>query len=302
MFIFHLHLLQMRFYKILQIVRLLLVLNSFNESYSKLSLPPPPLTLTCHPELGDDGEPQGELVLQVSDGPEALELTVDHDGEPGAEGLALLHAVAGQDDALPGRLDLLYDPPEVPPRHGVHPSAGLVQEDDGGVANQRHRHVQLTFVSPAVGAGLPVYVLPDAEEVGPPGDLPVDLVQLHPPNPGHQTQQLPPSQLGDDGVELRAVAHLGEEPPPAPRQTVGEDLGRALGGGLVSGQHPERCGLSRSVDPQQSEALPRLYSKADVSDSSQSDLITRNLNKEIIKSNSYFLNFFSRWETFSTSL
>ena len=260
-------------------------------SDSVSSLHPQPW-LTCYSHLGDDGEPQGELVLQVGHRPEALELTVDHYGEPGAQGLALLHAVAGQDDALPGRLDLLYDLPEVPPGHRVHPGAGLVQEDHRGVAHQGHGHVQFAFVSSAVGAGLSVNVLLDAEEVGPPGHLPGDLVQVDPPDPGHQPQQLPARELRDDGVELGAVADLGEELPPPVPQFVGVDLCLALGGSLVSGQHPEGCCLPRSVDSQQSEALARLYSKADVSDGSQSDLISGSFTEQIFtrQSNTFLLS------------
>ena len=72
---------------------------------------------TCHPKLGQNGEAQRELVLEVRDSSEALELTVDHDGESVAQRLALLHAVAGQHHALAPSLDPPNDPPQVPPRH-----------------------------------------------------------------------------------------------------------------------------------------------------------------------------------------
>ena len=44
-------------------------------------------------QLDDDGEALAELVLQVLGAAEAAELALDHDGDPVAEGLALLHAV-----------------------------------------------------------------------------------------------------------------------------------------------------------------------------------------------------------------
>ena len=43
--------------------------------------------------LGLDLDPGAVLVLEVLRGPDALEAPVDHDGELGAEGLALVHAV-----------------------------------------------------------------------------------------------------------------------------------------------------------------------------------------------------------------
>ena len=149
MFIFDFHLVQMRFYEILQIVRLLLVLRSFNENCSMLCLPPSS-SLTCYPQLGDDGEAEGELVLQVAHRPEALELPVDHDGEPGAERLALLHAVGGQHHGLPASHHLQHGVPQEPPGPGVHPGGRLVQEDNGGVPNQSYGRRQLPLVPTGV--------------------------------------------------------------------------------------------------------------------------------------------------------
>ena len=62
------------------------------------------------------------------------------------------------------------------PSHRIHPGAGLVQEDEWRLPDERHRHVELALVTPAIGAGLPLYVLLDTQELCPAGDLGRDLV------------------------------------------------------------------------------------------------------------------------------
>ena len=127
--------------------------------------------LPVHPQLEVDREPLGELVLEMWHGAEALELSVHHDAEPVTQCLALLHAVGGEHHGLPVSLDPLDDGPQVPSCHGVHPSAGLVQEDDWGLPDQGHGNVELPLVAAAVAAGGPVDVDLDPKEVGPPVHL-----------------------------------------------------------------------------------------------------------------------------------
>ena len=97
-----------------------------------------------------DGQavPGPEPVLQVLDGAQTLELTIDHDAQPRAEGLALLHAVGGQHHRLPAPHHLQDGVPQEPPGPGVHPTGGLVQEHDGGIADQSYGGGQLPLVPP----------------------------------------------------------------------------------------------------------------------------------------------------------
>lgn len=52
--------------------------------------------LSLYVDLGQQRVAAAKLALQVLGAPQALELTVDHDCKPGAQGLALLHAGEGR--------------------------------------------------------------------------------------------------------------------------------------------------------------------------------------------------------------
>ena len=93
-----------------------------------------------------------EPVLEVLDGAETLELTIDHDPQPGAQSLALLHAVGGQHHGLPCPHHLQHGVPQEPPGPGVHPGGRLVQEHDGGVTHQSYRGRQFPLVAPGVSS------------------------------------------------------------------------------------------------------------------------------------------------------
>lgn len=78
---------------------------------------------------------------------ETGEPAVDHDGESGAQRLALLHAVRGEHDgaALPdGPQNAL---PQKAARGRVHAARRLVQENERRVADQRDCCRQLSFVA-----------------------------------------------------------------------------------------------------------------------------------------------------------
>lgn len=62
---------------------------------------------------------------------------------PVTERLALLHAVRGENDAGPVErlpLQILEDVPELAPGDRVDAAGGLVEHDEHGAADQRHRH------------------------------------------------------------------------------------------------------------------------------------------------------------------
>ena len=67
--------------------------------------------------------------------------------------------VRGEHHRLAVLLDGADDAPELPARGGIHAGARLVEEDDGRVAHERLRDVQLPLVAPAVCPALPVSVL-----------------------------------------------------------------------------------------------------------------------------------------------
>ena len=76
----------------------------------------------------------------------ALEGSVDHDGEPCAQCLTLLHTVRRQNNASPFLYDASQDVPEVASGGWVHASGRLIQQDNGGIANKSYGCTQLAFV------------------------------------------------------------------------------------------------------------------------------------------------------------
>lgn len=67
--------------------------GTFDEVFKKLQVTILQLSLYVH--FGQQGVATAKLALQVLRTPEALELTVDHHSQPGAQGLTLLHAGVG---------------------------------------------------------------------------------------------------------------------------------------------------------------------------------------------------------------
>jgi len=84
----------------------------------------PATQITTH--LDPEDQALGELVLQVLRGPQALELSIHHNGQSSAQGLTLLHAVGGQDDGLTGFPDAADHIPQLPPGRWIHAGCGLI--------------------------------------------------------------------------------------------------------------------------------------------------------------------------------
>ena len=77
----------------------------------------------------DEVKAFAEFSLEILRRAEAHESAVDHDGESGAEGVALLHRVRRHDDALLGFVaDANEGVPEEAPCHRIHASRRLVQQ------------------------------------------------------------------------------------------------------------------------------------------------------------------------------
>ena len=81
----------------------------------------------------------------------ALKGSVDHDGQPRAQSLTLLHAVRGEDNAPSLLNNASQYVPEVAPCGGVHASGGLVQQNNGRITNKSYGCAQLTLVTTTVG-------------------------------------------------------------------------------------------------------------------------------------------------------
>ena len=90
---------------------------------------------------------------------DAPEISIDLNGNLGGEGLCFLHGVGSEDDRT--LLALRGDPgdhiPHEPARLRVHACGGLVEENDGGVADHGDGHRELSPVSSRKLASL--YVL-----------------------------------------------------------------------------------------------------------------------------------------------
>lgn len=67
--------------------------GTFNEVFEQLQVAV--LQLGLYVNFSQQCVAAAKLALQVLGAPEALELTVDHHCQPGAQGLTLLHAVEG---------------------------------------------------------------------------------------------------------------------------------------------------------------------------------------------------------------
>jgi len=148
--------------------------------------------------LVKDGESLPKLFLQVGARSKALELSIDHDGQPVAQRLILLHAVAGQHHGLTVSLDSSYDGPEVPPGHRIHSCTWLVKKHKRRLTHQGHGHIQFSLIPSTVAAGLTVDVSLYSQEIRPSLHLSLYGLRCHTSNPAHQSQQLSPGQLWDD--------------------------------------------------------------------------------------------------------
>jgi len=183
--------------------------------------------------LVKDGESLPKLFLQVGARSKALELSIDHDGQPVAQRLILLHAVAGQHHGLTVSLDSSYDGPEVPPGHRIHSCTWLVKKHKRRLTHQGHGHIQFSLIPSTVAAGLTVDVSLNtdcisnntidvflitesskppqtglnnynhfedlySQEIRPSLHLSLYGLRCHTSNPAHQSQQLSPGQLWDD--------------------------------------------------------------------------------------------------------
>ncbi len=97
--------------------------------------------------LEDHRVAPAELVLQVLHAAEALELAVDHDAQLGGQGLALLHAVRGEDYGHAQVAGPLDHGPEVAARGRVHACRGLVQDHYARTADKADGGAHLTLVA-----------------------------------------------------------------------------------------------------------------------------------------------------------
>ena len=91
------------------------------------------------------------LVLEVLYATKTLEWSIDHDGQPRAQSLALLHAVRGEDNAPSLLNNASQHIPEVAPCGGIHASGGLVQQNNRRITNKSNGCAQLTLVTTTVG-------------------------------------------------------------------------------------------------------------------------------------------------------
>mmetsp|Transcript_6995 Transcript_6995/g.28977 ORF Transcript_6995/g.28977 Transcript_6995/m.28977 type:complete len:362 (-) Transcript_6995:4912-5997(-) len=207
--------------------------------------------------------PLGEPVLEVLQRAEALELAADHDADPVAQRLALLHAVRRQDDGAPlrARGD---DVPHKATSLGVHPGRGLVQEHHRGLADERDGHRELALVSPGVSPRLSLRVLGQRHLLEQRVDGVVDQLVRDAPHLSVKLQVLPAGEVGLKAVELRAVSHDGSRAGQvlvhaevlALAAAGDEHSGIAPGGREFPGDHLKRRRLTRAVDAEEAEALP----------------------------------------------
>ena len=82
------------------------------------------LQLSAHSQL--QSVPVSVATLELLRCPEATERPVDHDAHPRAEGLALSHAVGGEENRLTRTGHTFDDRPQELAGHGVHPGGGFV--------------------------------------------------------------------------------------------------------------------------------------------------------------------------------
>src|SRR5262245_822826 len=205
-----------------------------------------------------------EPLPQLAGRPERGDRSEFHDRDPVALALRLLHLVRGDEDRRPGLLAQELEPlPDQPSRGRVEADRRLVEEQDGGVLEQRRRDLEPAQHPAGERASEPVEKraelhrfdgLLDPRPPLAPGDARRAAVEL---------EVLVGRERAVDRDRLRDVADRLAHGEPVADHVVARDEGRPRSRLQQRRQHADRRGLARAVRAEQSERLAGRHVEAD---------------------------------------
>jgi len=214
--------------------------------------------------------PNAVLVLNVLRAAHASEdAATHHDSKLGRQGFGLLHGVRREDDSrlLVPLADLLDHLPHEAPGFGVHARRGLIEQDDGRVANQGHGDGQLSLVSAAQGARELVPMVLQVQVTDCLLDDRLDLVGADALDKCIELQSLLDGHHGEDGVVLGTVPNQLSRILELLLNVEALDSDLASRWCDLASQTLERGGLSSTIDSEQREALAVVKAEAGLLDS-----------------------------------
>ena len=180
---------------------------------------------------------------------DAAHVAEAHDADARAEGLALLHRMAREDDGTVLPL-ARQDVPHTAARHRVHSTRRFVKEDYRRRADQRDGERELALVAARVGARGLIRMGRKRDLLEQLGNERARLMGWDALEPREHPQGLPPRHELEQRVELGTVAeplaHLIE----LSHHVEAADARLAAAREDVAGQHGHRRSLSRAVGTQ----------------------------------------------------
>ena len=226
-------------------------------------------TLFVGPAGGPDLPPFAKLLLEVERRPDALELSVNHDGHIVCQCGGLVHRVRGEQDGPSGPSSSVLDHiPKLPTRNGVETRGRLVQQDHRRVARQCHGNRETAPHATRVGRADLVSKVCQPDFFQSLLDL---MVQIGPGQAFEQAQEtdvLGTSQAVKLDVKLRAHANLAPNVRARSRGHLSSSNGdRASGWREVSDHHVDGGRLSRPVGTQERQNRVGLDAERGVLDS-----------------------------------
>src|SRR3989442_1124838 len=98
-----------------------------------------PLPSVARGRLDDDSHPDARVSLRLVDGPEERGASLVHDQQMVREHLGLVQVVRRQEDRRAPLRHVAEHRPHVPPAEGIESDGRLVEEEDLGIGDHRHR-------------------------------------------------------------------------------------------------------------------------------------------------------------------
>ena len=197
-----------------------------------------------------DGRGLRTAVAEVLGSAEGDDLAAGDDRHPVGEPLRLVHVVGGEDDRLAEIAEAGDRIPGLAPRRGVEPGRRLVEEEQLGVADERHPDVEPPLLAAGQPAGAYLGLLLEADER--------DHIRHRPRGGVVAAEEVEALAHGQVGIEAAA---LEDDPDPlapgaaGPRRVVAEDRDLAGVAAAVALEDLDRRRLPGAVRPEDREHL-----------------------------------------------
>src|SRR6266542_6484632 len=223
-----------------------------------------PLPAVACGRLDDHAHPYARVSLRLVDGPEERGASLVHDQQMVREHLGLVQVVRRQEDCGAALRHVAKHRPHVPPAEGIEPDRRLVEEEDLGVGDHRHRDDHaLPQAARELGVELGA-VLPEAKVVH---HLPPPVSGVLARATSDEAHVVDVVVRGEEHLRPRLLRHDGDVR--ADRLRVREDVvaqdRRAADGRLeLRREDPEERRLARAVAPEEAEDLALVDREGDV--------------------------------------